>query len=72
MRPAGPAVSTDCATERPVLKKQALLSPLARAALFDPPTEATAIVRHYTLSPEDLTLIRQRRRSPNRLGFALH
>ena len=41
-------------------------------ALFDPPTEPTAIVRHYTLSPEDLALIRQRRRVANRLGFAVH
>lgn len=56
----------------PALKKHALLSALARAALFDPPSDATAMVRHYTLSPEDLALIRQRRRSPNRLGFAVH
>ncbi len=56
----------------PAVKKYALLSVLARAALFDPPSDATAIVRHYTLSPEDLALIRQRRRSPNRLGFAVH
>jgi hypothetical protein len=29
------------------------------------------MVRHYTLSPEDLTLINRRRGDPNRLGFAL-
>jgi len=28
-------------------------------------------VRHYTFSPEDLALIRQRRRAANRLGFAV-
>ena len=33
------------------------------------PTDPAAIVRHYTLSPDDLTLIRQRRRDANRLGF---
>ena len=42
------------------------------SALFDPPTDPAAIVRHYTLSPDDLTLIRQRRRDANRLGFAVH
>src|ERR1700732_1729519 len=49
-----------------------LLSPQSRAALFDPPTDPAAIVRHYTFSPEDLVLIRQRRRDSNRLGFAVH
>ena len=49
-----------------------LLSPQARAALFDPPTEVRAIVRHYTFSIEDVALIRQRRRNANRLGFAVH
>jgi TnpA family transposase len=29
------------------------------------------MVRHYTLSPEDLALINRRRGDPNRLGFAL-
>jgi TnpA family transposase len=49
-----------------------LLSPQARAALFDPPMEVRAIVRHYTFSIEDVALIRQRRRNANRLGFAVH
>ena len=49
-----------------------LLSPQARAALFDPPTDIRSIARHYTFSIEDLTLIRQRRRNANRLGFAVH
>ena len=49
-----------------------LLSPQSRAALFDPPTDPAAIVRHYTFSPDDLALIRQRRRDANRLGFAVH
>ena len=48
-----------------------LLSPQARAALFDPPREIRAIVRHYTFSREELTRIRQRRREANRLGFAV-
>ena len=49
-----------------------ILSPQSRAALFDPPTDAAAIVRHYTFSPKDLALIRQRRRVANRLGFAVN
>src|SRR6476660_1399213 len=49
-----------------------LLSPQARAALFDPPTDVRAIVRYYTFSTEDVSLIRQRRRNANRLGFAVH
>ena len=34
------------------MKKHEILSPHARATLFDPPTEPTAIVRHYTFSPK--------------------
>jgi hypothetical protein len=49
-----------------------ILSPQSRAALFDPPTDPAAIVRHYTFSSEDLALIHERRRAPNRLGFAVH
>jgi len=49
-----------------------ILSPQSRAALFDPPTAPAAIVRHYTFSADDLSLIRQRRRAANRLGFAVH
>ena len=54
------------------MKKHEILSPQSRAALFDPPTDPAAIVRHYTFSPEDMALIRQRRRAANRLGFAVH
>ena len=54
------------------MKKHEILSPQSRAALFDPPTDPAAIVRHYTLSPDDLALIHQRQRDANRLGFATH
>ncbi len=54
------------------MKKHEILSPQSRAALFDPPPEPAAIVRHYTFSPDDLTLIRRRRMNANRLGFAVH
>jgi TnpA family transposase len=49
-----------------------ILLPQSRAALFDPPTDPAAIVRHSTFSSQDLTLIRQRRRAANRLGFAVN
>jgi len=54
------------------MKKHEILSPSSRAALFDPPTNPAGIVRHYTFSPEDLALIRRRRRDANRLGFAAY
>jgi len=54
------------------MKKHEILSPQARAALFDPPNDPAVIIRHYTLSPDDLALIRRRRRDANRLGFAVH
>ena len=38
-----------------------ILSPQSRAALFNPPTDPAAIVRHYTFSSDDMALIRQRR-----------
>ena len=59
-------------SEGRAVKKHEILSPQARAALFDPPTDPAAIVRHYTFSPEDMALIQQRRRAANRLGFAVH
>ena len=33
------------------------------AGLFDPPTDQRELVRHYTLSDEDITMIRRRRAS---------
>src|SRR6516164_6166282 len=38
-----------CATQGPVMKKHEILSPQSRAALFDRPTEAAAIVRQALL-----------------------
>lgn len=54
------------------MKKHEILSPQARAALFNPPIDPAAIIRYYTFSPDDLALIRRRRRDANRLGFAVH
>ena len=44
---------------------------LERAALFDLPTDEAALLRHYTLSDDDIEQIRVRRGGHNRLGFAL-
>jgi hypothetical protein len=63
---------TDSELVKSVMTPRQLLSPQARAALFDPPTEVRAIVWHYTFSIEDLALIGQRRRNANRFGFAVH
>jgi TnpA family transposase len=40
-------------------------------ALFDPPTDQRELVRYYTLSEADITMIRRRRGDHNRLGYAL-
>lgn len=41
-----------------------------RSALFDLPTNKTALLRHYTLGDDDLEIIRDHRRPHNRLGSA--
>ena len=51
---------------------RSLLSARARADLFDIPTDADGLMRHYLLSPSDLELIRTRRRDENRFGLAVH
>src|ERR1700720_4217533 len=40
-------------------------------ALLDPPTDQRELVRHYTLSAEDLAAVRRCRGDHNRLGCAL-
>jgi len=48
-----------------------LLTESQRLSLQAPASDERGLVRHYTLSAEDLTLINRRRGDPNRLGFAL-
>ena len=48
-----------------------ILTERQRSALFDLPTDETAMLRHYTLADDDLEIIRARRRPHNRFGFAL-
>ena len=53
------------------MPRRSVLSTSQRAAFEVLPVEPTDLVRHYTLSDEDLAMIRNRRRASNRLGFAL-
>jgi TnpA family transposase len=48
-----------------------LLTESQRLSLQAPASDERGMVRHYTLSTEDLALINRRRGDPNRLGFAL-
>ncbi|MGC1686444.1 MAG: DUF4158 domain-containing protein, partial [Candidatus Acidiferrales bacterium] len=48
-----------------------LLSSEQRTRLFAIPSDSVEMVRHYMLGPEDLALIRTKRRSINRLGFSV-
>jgi TnpA family transposase len=48
-----------------------LLSSEQRTRLFAIPSESVEMVRHYVLGGEDLALIQTKRRSINRLGFAV-
>ena len=70
--------ATDCAVRwtiplrtAPRLPRRSIWSARQRAALFDLPTDEAALLRHYTLSDDDIEQIRMRRGGHNRLGFAL-
>ena len=54
------------------MPRRSLLSTSAREIFFGIPTDLDDLVRHYLLSPEDMDLIRTRRRDENRLGLAVH
>ena len=50
---------------------QELLTEAQRLILQAPASDERGMVRHYTLTSEDLVLISRRRRDPNRLGFTI-
>ncbi len=50
---------------------QELLTESQRLSLQTPARDERGMVRHYTLTSEDLVLINRRRGDPNRLGFAI-
>jgi TnpA family transposase len=51
--------------------RRVTLTDRQRDALLRLPVDQGELLRHYTLSDEDLGHIRQRRRAHNRFGFAL-
>ena len=53
------------------MPRRTLLSIEQRTRLFSVPTTPAEMAKHYVLSPEDLLLVRAKRRSMNRLGFAV-
>lgn len=52
------------------MPRRSILTARQRASLFDLPTDEAKILYHYTLSDEDIEVIRTRRHARNRLGFA--
>jgi hypothetical protein len=53
------------------MPRQELLTESQRLSLQSPAIDERTMVRHYTLSSEDLAPINRRRGEPNRLGFPL-
>jgi hypothetical protein len=53
------------------MTRRTLLSPEQRTRLFGIPSDPAALATYYVLSGEDLALVRTKRRSSNRLGFAV-
>ena len=53
------------------MPRRELLSEPQRRAFTEPVTDERGMVRHYTLSAEDIALIDRRRGDANRLGFAI-
>ena len=53
------------------MPRRVTLTDRQKDALLRLPTSQTDLLKHYTLSDEDLGHIRLRRRAHNRFGFAL-
>jgi TnpA family transposase len=53
------------------MARRKLLNDVQWAGLLLPPTDEREIVRHYTLSDEDLAVVAGERGDHNRIGFAL-
>jgi TnpA family transposase len=53
------------------MPRRSLLSAEQRTRLFAIPVDHAEMAKHYVLSTDDLALIRTKRRSINRLGFAI-
>ena len=53
------------------MPRRSILCATERDSLLAMPAARDDLIRHYTLSDDDLAVIRQRRGSPSRLGFAV-
>jgi TnpA family transposase len=53
------------------MSRRTLLTSEQRTRMFGIPTDSAEMAKHYVLSTEDLAFIRTKRRSGNRLGFAV-
>ena len=53
------------------MARRSLLTGEERRKLFEPPTSDCEIATRYTLSPDDLDWIEERRNPANKLGAAL-
>jgi len=53
------------------MPRRSILSAAEREGLLAPPDDPDDLIRHYTLSETDLSVIRQQRGAANRLGFAV-
>jgi TnpA family transposase len=53
------------------MPRRSLLSAAERESLLAMPDTKDDLIRHYTFNDTDLSIIRQRRGSANRLGFAV-
>ena len=53
------------------MPRRSILSAAERESLLALPDTKDELIRHYTFSETDLSIIRQRRGPANRLGFAV-
>lgn len=53
------------------MPRRSILTERQRSALFNLPTDDASMLHHYTLADDNLEHINDRRRSENRIGFAL-
>jgi TnpA family transposase len=53
------------------MPRRSVLSNEQRATLLALPDDETLLVQHWTMNQDDLAVIVRRRRSHNRLGFAI-
>jgi len=53
------------------MPRRSILSPTERDSLIFFPCTQDELIRHYTFTESDLSIIRQHRGAANRLGFAI-